>query len=150
MTLRIAGHPVHPMLVHFPICSWTVAAAAEIAGWITHGEVWWQIGFAAQGLGVITATLAMVAGVADYAGLARGHPAQGTANMHMLAMGLAWLMFVTSLALRGMPTGVAPPVWASMATACGFGALAIGGWLGGRLVYGFGVGVRRRALDAGQ
>ena len=29
--MRLFGHPIHPMLVHFPIALWTVAAGAYVA-----------------------------------------------------------------------------------------------------------------------
>jgi len=30
--LRLAGHPLHPMLVHFPIALWTLAVVATPVG----------------------------------------------------------------------------------------------------------------------
>ena len=77
--------------------------------------------FDCQALGAIAAIVAMAAGFADYVALPRAHPAADTAVFHMLAMGGAWLLFVSSLALRGLPASEAPPH--------------------GRLVYRFGVGV---------
>lgn len=142
--LRLAGHPIHPMLVHFPVALWTLGIAADAGGLIAGQAWWWQLGFGCQALGVLAATLAMVAGLLDYATLPRDHPAQNTAVAHMLVMGSAWLCFLASLALRGPPRGTPSPLMALVAAAVGFVAMAAGGWLGGRLVYRFAVGVEGR------
>lgn len=142
-SLRLGGHPVHPLLVHFPVAAWTVAVGADAAGWITGQAVWWLISFGSQALGVLMAAVAMLAGFLDYAGLSRQHPAQDTAVWHMLAMGTAWLLFLISLAARGLPAADPPSVWATAVAVTGFIAMALGGWFGGKLVYRFGVGVDR-------
>ena len=139
--LRLGGHPIHPMLVHFPVALWTLAIVADSGGMVTGEAWWWQASFGCQALGVLAATVAMAAGLLDYATLARDHAAQATAVAHMLVMSTAWLAFLASLALRGLPDGAPPPLAAMLTAAVGFVAMAIGGWLGGRLVYRFAVGV---------
>jgi uncharacterized membrane protein len=138
--LRLAGHPLHPLLVHFPVALWTIAVFAELGGWAM-GRDWWAISFGCQALGVLGAVVAMVPGFFDFVALPRSHPAVDTATFHLLAMSGAWLMFIASLALRGLPATAAPPLVATTAAGAGFVFMAIGGWLGGRLVYRFGVGV---------
>lgn len=141
MRIRLAGHPAHPALVHFPIALWTVAIGAEAAGWISGQPVWWQFGFACQALGVIAGLFALATGFLDFTAIARGDPARDTGVAHMLAIALAWMLFLVSLALRGLPPGEAPSFGATAAVIAGFVAMSAGGWLGGRLVYHFGVGV---------
>lgn len=145
MSIRVAGHPVHPMLVHFPIALWTGAVVADLGGWVAGHTVWWMISFGCQALGVLAALVAMLFGLLDYASIPRQHPAQDTAVFHMLAMGTAWVMFVVSIALRGLPPGQPPSIWATAAAVVGFATMAVGGWLGGQLVYHFGIGVREGA-----
>lgn len=143
MTLRLAGHPLHPMLVHFPVALWTLSVAADAGGFITAEGIWWRASFACQALGLLAALPAMVAGAADFSSLPRGHPGLDTAVAHLAAMGTAWLLFLSSVVLRGLPDGNAPTLFAVIAALAGFLAMAVGGWLGGRLVYHFGVGVDR-------
>lgn len=140
MTLRVAGHPLHPMLVHFPVALWTLAVAADAGGVITRHEIWWSVSFACQALGLLAAVPAMAAGALDFASVPRGHAAFDTAIAHLTAMGTAWLSYLASAALRGLPGPEAPPAAAIAAGIAGFVAMAVGGWLGGRLVYRFGVG----------
>ncbi len=138
--LRLGGHPLHPVLAHFPIALWTLAIGADLAGWQSGQQFWWPLGFGCQALGVVIAAIAMAAGLLDYAALARQHPAQDTAVRHFMAMSMAWVLFVFSLALRG---GIynPPSVWAVLAALLGWLTMAYGGWMGGQLVYRFGVGV---------
>lgn len=142
--LRLGGHPVHPMLVHFPIALWTVAVALDAAGWISPSATFPVAAFGCLAAGVVLAAIAMLAGFLDFVAIPRGHEAQGVAVSHMLAMGTAWLLFLSSLALRGWPPAPSVSPWASGVAGVGFIALAAGGWLGGKLVYGFGIGVASR------
>lgn len=141
MTLRLAGHPLHPMLVHFPVALWTLSVATDAGGLITGGEAWWSASFACQALGLLVAVPAMAAGAFDFASLPRGHPGVDTAVAHMAAMGVAWLSFLASVILRGLPGPESAPLAAILAGFAGFIAMAVGGWLGGRLVYHFRVGM---------
>lgn len=141
MTLRLAGHPLHPMLVHFPVALWTLSVATDAGGLIRGGEVWWSASFACQALGLLAAIPAMAAGAFDFASLPRGHPGLDTAVAHLSAMGVAWLSFLASAVLRGLPGPDAAPIAAILVGIAGFLAMAVGGWLGGRLVYHFRVGV---------
>jgi uncharacterized membrane protein len=141
MALRIGEHPIHPMLVHFPIAAWTFGVAAEVAGWLSGQSECWRAAFACHALGVLLALPAMIAGFFEYASIPREHAAQGRAVAHFMAMGTAWLMFVAALALRGWPTGAPPPVLASVVAFAAWAAMAAGGWWGGMLVYRYGIGV---------
>lgn len=134
------GHPLHPALAHFPVAFWTAALGAEFAGWLSGGELWWLFSLACLVLGVASGLLAIAAGLVDYVAIPREHAAQDTAICHMVAMWCAWMLFVISLALRGLSVGT-PPMAATFATAAGFAAMALGGWWGGRLVYVYGIGV---------
>jgi uncharacterized membrane protein len=142
--LRLGGHPVHPLLVHFPIALWTVAPGADLAGWIYGWEEAWLVSFGSQAVGIVIALLAMVAGFLDFAAIPRDEPAQGVAVSHLLAMSTAWLLFIVSLAMRGLPGTNSPSIWATVTALVAWAVMAFGGWLGGRLVYEFGIGVAGR------
>jgi len=60
--MRIFGHPVHPMLVHFPIAFWTVATVAY--GLVASGASELAVPLAkfSNGAGLLLAMLAMLAG----------------------------------------------------------------------------------------
>lgn len=134
------GHPLHPALVHFPIGLLLSATLADLA-WMTGltGDV--QVGAVMMAAGLGAGLLAMGAGLFD---LTRLKPdVVPHATRHMTAVGLAWLGYAVALYLRrdvfsGGTTVALPSFWASLVSAA---LLALGGWLGGRLVYTFGAGV---------
>jgi uncharacterized membrane protein len=57
-----------------------------------------------------------------------------------MAMCSAWLIFLLALALHGSPSMPEISILALVTTVVAFGVMAFGGWLGGKLVYKFGVG----------
>jgi uncharacterized membrane protein len=134
------GHPVHPVLVHFPIAlllSATIADLAWVAGLTTNT----QIAAVMIAGGLAGGLLAMGAGMVDFARL--DEAVVPHAVRHMTVVGLAWLGYAIALYLRRdslSANGVVetPTVAFSVVSAL---ILAFGGWLGGRLVYTFGAGV---------
>jgi uncharacterized membrane protein len=131
-------HPLHPPLVHFPLAlllSATLTDLGEVAG------LWSEPRLAAilMAGGLIGGLLAMAAGLADFTRL--DEALVTPAMRHMAAVGLAWLGYAVALYLRraAFHGEVAPTisVTASLLSAL---VLAIGGWLGGELVYRFGAG----------
>lgn len=134
------GHPLHPALVHFPIALLLSATAADLA---------WMAGyfsdahFAAMLMagGLVMGLVAMAAGLVDFARL--DEAVVPHALRHMSAVGTAWLGYAVALYLRrdvlsGAETIGSLSLALSVASAA---VLALGGWLGGRLVYTFGAGV---------
>lgn len=132
-------HPLHPMLVHFPIACWSLATAADFATLVFDMPLWqWSAGLIA--LGCLVSLPAMIAGFYEFSRIAEG-PALRDGYWHMGLMSVAFLLFVTRLLLRIDHMQAIPPNAVSgVLTASGFIVLALGGWLGGRLVYGHGVG----------
>lgn len=132
-------HPLHPALVHFPIACWSLAVAADFGGLLFGEASWrWSGGLLAVGCGM--AVLAMLAGLLELPRVPDG-PAMRDAYLHMGAMFLALTFFSTRLLLRIDHFKPLPPDTISLLLdAAGFLALAVGGWVGGRLVYGHGVG----------
>ncbi|HXS28587.1 MAG TPA: DUF2231 domain-containing protein [Steroidobacteraceae bacterium] len=143
MRIRLAGHPIHPMVVHFPIALWTVGVAADAGGWIWRDPIFWTLSFYAQALGDLAGAAALVTGWLEFTTILRATPAQDAAVGHMLVMCSAWVAFLLSLALRTYPPRMPSTVWPSVIAAAGWLTMAVGGWLGGKLVYRFAVGVTR-------
>jgi len=141
--------PAGPRAEQDSTALWTVAVGADLAGRMTGQPNWWSLSQLCLVLGVVAGLLAMVAGALDYAALPQRHPAQDTAAGHMLWMGTAWCLFLVSLAARGIPGSGPAPRWAIVVELVGFAVMALGGWMGGQLVYRYGVGVHASSRDAG-
>jgi uncharacterized membrane protein len=139
--MRLGGHPLHPLLVHFPIAFWTAGVACDLAAWIHPHSLLWMAAYGCHALGSLTAVVAMLAGFLALADIPREHPAERTASAHMLCMCAAWIAFVTSLVLRGLSPS-APVAHGVIAVGLvGWVTMAYGASLGGALVYRFGIAV---------
>jgi uncharacterized membrane protein len=67
-TAEIAGHPVHPMLIPFPIACFVLAFVSDLAFWRTSNDFWASASLWLLGIGLITAALAAVVGLTDVLG----------------------------------------------------------------------------------
>jgi len=135
----MATHPLHPAIVHLPLgllASATVPAVAHLAG------LWHEPRFAAwlMAWGLGWALVAMAAGLYDFRRLAS--EVVPHALRHMGAMALAVLGYAITLYLRRASLGgIDEPPTLSFALSIASGLiLALGGWLGGELVYHYGAG----------
>lgn len=134
-------HPLHPALVHFPVACWSLATAADYAS-LWFGEAAWRWSPGLLLVGCVMALVAMMAGLLELARVPEG-PALRDTWWHMGAMLTAFALFLARLLLRLDKLQPLPPdALALVLDGAGFAALAVGGWFGGRLVYGHGVGRR--------
>ena len=139
-TARIAGHPIHPMLVPFPIVCFIGALITDIAYWRTANIQWANFSAWLLAAGLVMGALAAVAGLIDFLG-SRSVRAQPPAWPHLIGnvvvMGLSLVnVFVHS---RDAWTSVVPT--GLILSAVVVAILAVTGWLGGLLVYRHRVGV---------
>ena len=67
-TAQIAGHPVHPMLIPFPIACFVLAFLSDLGFWRTSDDFWASASLWLLGIGLITAALAAVVGLTDVLG----------------------------------------------------------------------------------
>jgi len=134
-------HPLHPALVHFPVACWSLATLADIAGACWPRWPWWQFAAALLAVGCAAGLAAAATGLLELLKLPPEHPAAVDANRHMGMALTAWCLYAGSLLLR-MPDmqPVPPGTLATSLSVAGFIALAVTGWLGGKLVYVHGIG----------
>lgn len=141
MRLRFAGHPLHPALVHFPLALWFTAVLWDVVGCWQAGTLWWQLAYWSLALGLVLAFPAIVTGFLDYLALPPDAAGMNVAINHMMAMMTATAAFGASWVARALNGAAqAPSLWAIAFAVGGAVLLAVGGWLGGTLVYRHGVG----------
>lgn len=138
-------HPVHPALVHFPIACWSLVSVMDGIALVWQPESLQLLSAMLLATGCASGLVAAAAGLIDLLKLPDGHPAERTLYLHMsLALG-SWCLYAGSLFLRIEHRQLmAPGLWALLLSGAGLLVLLATGWLGGRLVYGHGVGVSPR------
>jgi uncharacterized membrane protein len=142
----IAGHPIHPMLVPFPIALWIFSLASDFIYLFGFGgPVWKDIALYTILAGVVGGLAAAVPGYLDYRGITEPLTAK-IAERHMIINVSLVLLFSINVLLRLStgPHAIAPIVLSVV----GVGGLVISGWLGGELVYVKGVGVQDQQLSS--
>src|ERR1051325_2710623 len=95
----IARHPIHPMLVGFPITFFVLAPVLDIIHVATGDALWARIAFWDIVLGVITGLAAAVPGFVDFLSLTG--PARRFGTYHLTLNLAVVAMFVVNLFLRG-------------------------------------------------
>src|ERR1041385_6409699 len=67
-TAAIAGHPIHPMLIPFPVACFVLAFVCDLGFWKSGDPFWATASTWLLGVGLIGAALAAVAGLIDLFG----------------------------------------------------------------------------------
>lgn len=136
----VAEHPVHPMLIPFPIALWIFSLASDLIYLFGFGgPVWKDIALYTMVGGIIGGLAAAIPGYIDYRSLSDPVIVR-VAQMHMVINVGLIVLFTIDAGLRIMNgTEAVLPVFLS---ALGVAALGVSGWLGGELVYVQGVAVQ--------
>lgn len=141
VTSRIAifGHPLHPMLVVFPIAFLTTLPLADLVFWWTGDGFWARLACWLAVGGFAGGALAAVAGLLDFMLVrrARDHLVGWT---HMLTAVMALAMAAANAQLRwDDPAGGVLP-WGLVLSVTTAMMIGIAGWMGGTLTFGHGIG----------
>jgi uncharacterized membrane protein len=141
----IMGHPIHPMLIPFPIGLWVFSIVTDLiylwrgneghTDWITISK--WSLL-----AGCIGAVAAAIFGIIDWLSI-KDREVKKVANWHARLNILALLLFAASWYLRtdnGLEMTGTYKIPMAL-SGVGLIAVVISGWLGGELVFKHGVGV---------
>ena len=137
---KIAGHPVHPMLIGFPLGLLVTAVLFDLIHLVTGGPRWTEVAFYMIGAGIIGGIAAAVPGWIDWLAIPRGTRAKRVGLAHGVGNMVVLALFVLSWLLR-RPQPAEPPTESVVAALAGAVLLVVTGWLGGELVDRLGVGV---------
>jgi uncharacterized membrane protein len=138
--------PFHPRVVHFPIALSLVGALLIALGLVRHRERWIGFGQLSLILGWLGVMAAIITGLTDQSRAPDSAAVQAVISQH-ITVGIA-LLIAVGLALywplrnkRLLSDGRA--AWGYLALLLIIAALVfVEGWLGGKLVYQLGVGVK--------
>ena len=139
----VGKHPIHPMLVVFPIGLFVTAFLCDIALLTTGNSIYGTVAFYTIAAGIIGALLAALPGFVDYTAL-RGQKLKSLGTWHMILNLTVVVLFVINFYLRtrtGLEiTGGSSTIPFALSLIAVV-LLGISGWLGGEMVYVHGVGV---------
>ncbi|ACO77346.1 hypothetical protein AvCA_11160 [Azotobacter vinelandii CA] len=135
----LGGHPLHPMMIHFPVAALVGLLASDL-GYLLSGDPFWaRASLWLSGIGAFGGWIASIAGMIDLFGVRRirrlvtGWCHALLAVMMLSLASLNWLQ--RHLAVEHIfPWGL----YLSALTAL---LIVLAAWLGGRLVYEHAVGV---------
>lgn len=137
-------HPVHPMLIPFPIALWIFSFIADVI-YLWRGNSVWRdyIAFYTLLGGIIGAAAAAVPGIIDWLSIT-DRAVKKLADWHARLNVIALVVFAASFFLR-TTTGsrLLGPAYtlAVLLSVLGLVLITISGWLGGEMVYVHGVAV---------
>ena len=138
---RFLGHPIHPVLVVFPVALFTASLFFDIVYLITQDPAFPIVAFYMIGTGILGALLAAVFGVIDWLGLPPRSRAWNFALGHGAGNILVVMLFTLNWILRRGNENLVPDGRMWFLSIAGVGLLLFTAWLGGELVYRLGIGV---------
>ena len=137
------GHPIHPILIPFPIALWATSFATDAAYYFWRNSSLLLISKFLLAAGCLGAIAAAVPGIVDWLSI-KDSRVKRIANWHARLNIIALIVFAISLYLR-MHVGAH---WVNysiripfLLSFVGVILISISGWLGGELAYKHGVGV---------
>jgi uncharacterized membrane protein len=137
---KLLGHPIHPMLIVFPLGLLATAVAFDVVAMVQGNQSWFHISFWMIAAGIVGGLLAAVFGLIDWLAIPNGTRAKRIGFLHGAVNVVVVLLFIVSWSIRRN----ADEVPSNPALALSFIAVVlalVGGWLGGELVDRLGVGV---------
>ncbi|MCA9970230.1 MAG: DUF2231 domain-containing protein [Anaerolineales bacterium] len=139
-TAAVAGHPMHPMLIPFPIAFLTGALVTDVIYWLNDVPFWAEMSFWLIVGGVVMGALAAVVGLIDFLTIARVR-AHTAGWLHAGLNAGALVLALLNLWLRwgARADGVLP--WGVVLSVITAVLLGVSGWYGGELAYRHKVGV---------
>jgi uncharacterized membrane protein len=140
-TAAVMGHPIHPMLIPFPITFLTAALATDVAARTTEDPFWSRTSRWMLGAGIVTGLVAGAVGAIDYFTIRRARE-KSVGKLHAYGNPIALGLAAANLAMRRKRQADALPGTAEIALSTATAAvLGVTGWAGAELSYRHMVGV---------
>ncbi len=139
--VKLFGHPVHPMLIVFPLGLLATAVIFDILYLIFGNRLLPTASYYMIAAGILGGLLAAIFGLIDWLALPNNSRAKNIGLWHGLGNVVIVGLFAVSWFLRGNNVDFVPDSMAMILSFAGMALALITGWIGGELVYRLGVGV---------
>lgn len=138
--VKLLGHPIHQMLIVFPLGLLATAVIVDIVYFATDALIFAEVSYYLIVAGLIGGAIAAPFGFIDWAAIPRNTRAKRIGAMHGIGNVVVLLLFLASALLRlALPS--APPATAYVCSFAGAALVLVTAWLGGELVDRLGIGV---------
>jgi uncharacterized membrane protein len=143
--VKLLGHPIHPMVIVFPLGLWITAVVFDVI-WLATGRLdfvaasFWMIA-----AGLVGALVAALFGWIDWFAIPSDTRAKAIGLWHGAGNMIVAVLFAISWLVRLNAPGYDPGILGFVLSLLGIGIGAVTGWLGGEMVDRLGVGVDRGA-----
>ena len=144
------GHPLHPILAHVPMAMWPGALIFDLLSqWNIGGNAMVRLSFYAIIFGLAAALLAVPTGLVDWSGIKKEKPAWKIGLYHMILNLVVAVLFAINLGLRAQTFREATKVAGTplLLSVIGTALQMVSAYLGGRMVYEYGISVARMSKD---
>jgi uncharacterized membrane protein len=142
---KIFGHPIHPMLIVFPLGLFITSVVFDIIYLINGAAQLPPIAYYNILAGIVMGLLAAIFGFRDWTAIPAGTRAKSVGAAHGLGNVVVVALMAGSWLLRQNSADFVPGTLGYLLSFAGVGVGAISAWLGGELVDRLGVGVDRGA-----
>ena len=139
--VKLVGHPVHPMLIVFPLGLLATAVIFDILYLIFGNRLLPTASYYMIAAGVLGGLLAAIFGFIDWLALPNNSRAKNIGLWHGLGNVVIVGLFIVSWFLRSNNVDFIPDSLALILSFAGVALALITAWIGGELVYRLGVGV---------
>lgn len=136
----LGGHPLHPMLIHFPIAFLLGGLGCDIAFWWSGDAFWARAAMWIIGAGFILGSAAGLAGTVDFM-LVKEIRRHVTSWSHFLTAVMLLSLAATNWWLRVEDPAADVLPWGLFLSGASAVAVSVAGILGGKLVYEHNVGI---------
>ena len=139
-TVSIAGHPLHPVIVIFPVAFLAAAAGTDIGYWLTSDPFWARASVWLIGAGFAAGILAAIVGFLDFTRIKRVRE-RSAGWLHMGGNVAAMVLSLINLLLR-QGNAAEPIVFTGLGLSIVVASLlSVSGWFGGELSFRHKIGV---------
>ncbi len=138
--VKAFGHPIHPMLIVFPLGLLATSLIFDIIHWISGNGFFSVVAFWMIAAGVIGGLLAAIFGLIDWLAIPGGTRAKAVGLWHGGGNVVVVVLFILSWLIRSYAQAN-PPIIAYILSVVAVLLALVTGWLGGELVDRLGVGV---------
>lgn len=146
----LGSHPLHPMLVAFPIGLFVTSLAFDLIGLWREIPSLWSAAWYCIVAGLVMGAIAAIPGLIDlFKVVPKRSSARTRGYQHAIVNVLMLIAFIANASHRGIPS-FRPDGTSLILSACGVLLIAISGWLGATLIYNNQIGVDRRYANAAQ